>query len=1119
MVRPDDRDRRAKTVNADLLQAAARYHADVSAAAGAPIGTEPEAQLTTPVSELVRTVAEVEGLGGWQLLRETQLPGVRPDFGVLIDGRFAGWIELKAPGTGVDPAAWTGRNRAQWTRLAELDALMLCDGESLRLFRAGEPDSAVASLPHGSPEAWEPWQVVAVLRLFAEARPTPIRTASDLARRLAPLARDLRERIEAGLDERHAVEGLLSAHRIWQEMLREDITTREFADALAQVVAYGLVIATLDGAGDVDGDGIVSLEEAASTLEGSHRVLAATLRPLLDVEGLRDALRSEIGGLERMLGAVDPAAIARRKDPRGDAWLWFYEDFLGVYDPQARKQAGVYYTPVPVVGAITRLVESVLVERFGKPLGFGDSDVVTLDPAAGTGTFPLAVVDAAAARATAHRGPAGPQQVAPGLAARLFGFELLPGPFAVAHLRVGARLREMGATLDQGGAQLLLADTLDTPDDDDAKPQLELFGASKVLADEALQARRVKREKRVMAIVGNPPYRRLKADRAGAKAPAGGWVTNGTLGKPWPRGRRDQALLDDVVAASNAHTIFSHVASLYNLYVYFWRWAIWKAFEQHGDGPAVVGFITAASWLSGPGLFGLRELARQQADEIWICDLGGDNRGARPEESVFAIETPVAIVVLIRHGEACPQAPATVRYRRLGGSRAEKLNALDGIRPPDEDAGAWEELASAPGALFVPSTGGDAWTAMPALRDLLPWQQPGAMLNRTWTVSPDPETLRRRWTAFLDADRTGRSALFPDPGSGRTIAATVGGRPRLADLPAHAPAPPVARYAWRAYDAQWTFEDPRLAALERPALWQGRSDRQVYFLTDAGADIGSGPGLIPFVAVPDKHAFRGRGGKDVLPLYRDAQASQPNVATGLLAALGGALRADGPGAPDPSPGDLAAYLMAVLSTPAYHARFEAELGDRVVRVPLTADPALFARGVALGRRLLWLQTGATRMVDASDGRPPSLPAVAGLEWREAVTQIPTDPAAISYDPVREHLQIGDGIVAGVRSDVWDFSVSGWPVLRRWLEHRTRKGRGRRSSALDAIRPEHWLDAWNDELLDLLRTLTHSLDLRPEQDELLAAICDGPLIAADDLPQPTSEERAVPATQRHLEPFT
>lgn len=1099
----------ATTAMSSLASAAISYRNDTQAVFGSPVSAEPEAQLTTPFSQLIRTVTEESGLGQWQLLRETQLPGVRPDFGVLIDGRFAGWIELKAPGTGVDPSMWLGHNKTQWKRLAELDALLLTDGQALRFFRTGEQDGGAVELPYDAPEAWDSAALEAVLRRFAESRPQPIKSASDLARRLAPLARDLRDRINVGLDDRHRIPGLASAHRIWREMLREDISQKEFADAVAQVVAYGLVIATLDGAGDIDGDGLVSLEEAEATLETSHRVLAATMRPLLEVEGLREALRSEIGGLERMLGAVDPVAIAKRKDPRGDAWLWFYEDFLGVYDPEARKQAGVYYTPVPVVGAITRLVEDVLVNRFDKALGFGDPDVVTLDPAAGTGTFPLAAIDAAAARAASERGPAGPAQIAPGLADRLFGFELLPGPFAVAHLRIGARLREMGAKLAEDGARLLLADTLDTPEDDATKPQLELFGAQRILAEEALRARKVKRETRVMAIVGNPPYRRLRADRVDDKSPAGGWVTTGKLDKSWPKKRRGEALFDDVVQASKSHTIFSHVASLYNLYVYFWRWTIWKAFEQHGEGPAVIGMITASSWLSGPGLFGLRELVRDMCDEVWICDLGGDNRGSQPEDNVFAIETPVAIAILIRDGASDPGTPARIRYRRIRGARAEKLDALDTVMPPATSEVEWDELPSSRGALFVSSAAGEEWEAMPALRDLLPWQQPGAMLNRTWPVSADPDTLKRRWAVFMEADSDRRAQLYPDPRSGRKTTTVVGDRQTLAALPGNAPHPPLARYGWRAFDTQWIFEDARLAKTESPALWQARSARQVFLMSDAGADVTGGPALIPFTAVPDKHAYRGRGGKDVLPLYRDAAAKQPNVTTGLLEAIGQQVGRDESNSLAVE--DLAAYLVAVLGTPAYHERFQTELGDGIVRVPITADPLLFEQALLLGRRLLWLQTGAQRLVDEAEERPPVVPGVAGLQWEIAATRIPEDASEVVFDAYESQLRIADGVLAGVREDVWRFEVSGWPVLQRWAESRTRKGRGRRSSGLDDIRPVSWRDEWNDELLLLIRVLTHTLDLRPEQDDVLAAICDGQLLNAADLPEPSKEERAVPKT--------
>ena len=85
-------------------------------------------------------------------------------------------------------------------------------------------------------------------------------------------------------------------------------------------------------------------------------------------------------------------------DRRGDRWLSFYEDFLSVYDPDERRQAGVYHTPVPVVEAMTAITGKLLIDRLGKRLGFADPNVVTLDPATGTGTFPLAVIDHAAKR-------------------------------------------------------------------------------------------------------------------------------------------------------------------------------------------------------------------------------------------------------------------------------------------------------------------------------------------------------------------------------------------------------------------------------------------------------------------------------------------------------------------------------------------------------------------------------------------------------------------------------------------------------------------------------------------------------------------------------------------------
>ena len=106
-----------------------------------------------------------------------------------------------------------------------------------------------------------------------------------------------------------------------------------------------------------------------------------------------------------------------------------------------------------------------------------------------------------------------------------------------------------------------------------------------------------------------------------------------------------------------------HVKNLYNLYVYFWRWALWKVFEHETSrGPGVVSFISAASYLDGDAFCGMRKHMRRLCDEIWILDLGGEGRGTRKSDNVFAIQTPVAIAVAVRSGKAKRNKPAKVLY-------------------------------------------------------------------------------------------------------------------------------------------------------------------------------------------------------------------------------------------------------------------------------------------------------------------------------------------------------------------------------------------------------------------------------------------------------------------------
>lgn len=1091
-----------------IVNLAKAYHAAIHAAAAASVAGEEEAQLTTPVSNLFSGLAAEAALGDLKLIRESRLDRTRPDFAATLtrnrQTRQKGYVELKGPSISVNADDWSGRNARQWSHMKrEAEILIVCNGREAQLYKDGESLGAPASLPYDAPETWNAQPLTALIERFLSLNPTPIVSVRDLSARLALRTADLRDRllwlIEQSGEAAEAARGGLTS---WRQHVYPHASERDFADGVSQVIAYGMVLAALSPVeADADRDGIITVAEARTAIRQFSPVLAAAFAPLIDKPALYAASMVELGALETLIGAIDPDRVNLSADRRGEPWLYFYEDFLADYDPEERRQAGVYYTPVAVVRGMVRMTEQLLVERFGRRLGFADPGVTTLDPAAGTGTFPLAVVDSGAARAQVLRGGAGGPQAAANLARNLFAFELLPGPYSVAHLRLSQRLTQLSGRGEPTAAQVILTDTLESPLD--AVAQLGLFGDAEVLAAEQARARGVKLDQPVTVVIGNPPYRRVERDIEGRGS--GGWVLTGRV----PDRPTTKSLFDDILDVAREHTIFSHHASLYNLYVYFWRWAIWKAFEAHGDGPGVVSFITGASWLTGPGFIGLRQLVREICDDVWVLDLGGDNHGANPEENIFAIETPVAVVVLARDGASDRSRAARVRYRRVRGSAEDKLAAMAAIADAEDPLGGdWTDAPSEWRAPFTPPTGDADWTAMPLLTDLFPWQQPGCKVGRTWPIAPERETLERRWATFAAASREDKPRLFMTASTGRTINTRVDPFPRLADVNADAAAPPVVRYGYRSFDRQWAFQDPRLAALERPSLWQSRSGRQLFLTSLLTAPIGAGPALTASAEVPDLHHYRGsHGGKDIIPLYRDAAARQPNLTRGLGEILGAIL-----GIASPTVEDVAAYAYAILSAHAYQARFAEALRTPGLRLPLTRDPELWAEAVGAGRELLWLHTYAERMRDPEAGRGVHVPLVDGLGWERPTTALPADTGAIRYEQDTQALTVGDGLVVGVRPEVWAYEVSGMPVLRKWLGYRTVRGAGRAASStspLDAIRPNGWPDAWNDELLDLIRVLTLTLDRQPILADLLERVCAGPLIAATDLPSPRPDQRDPP----------
>ena len=284
---------------------------------------------------------------------------------------------------------------------------------------------------------------------------------------------------------------------------------------------------------------------------------------------------------------------------------------------------------------------------------------------------------------------------------------------------------------------MYLTDTLESP----LKPLPQFPFMYKELAEEHKRAQEVKAAAPVLVCLGNPPYDRQQIDLEEQETikRKGGWVRFGDehLG--------DRPLLADFLKPLEMLGWGVHAKNLYNDYVYFWRWALWKVFENKG-GPGIVSFITAASYLRGPGFAGMRQVMRQMFDEMWIIDLEGDNLGARKTENVFAIQTPVAIAVGVRYGVPMPDTPAAVHYTRISGSRDEKLKTLAQVQSfPDLP---WRECLAGWTDLFLPTSNKPYWN-WPLVTDIFPWQENGVQFKRTWPIGETQEVLINRWAMLV----------------------------------------------------------------------------------------------------------------------------------------------------------------------------------------------------------------------------------------------------------------------------------------------------------------------------------------------------------------------------------
>jgi putative site-specific DNA-methyltransferase (adenine specific) len=1048
---------------------------------------------------------------------------VRPDYAIMVDGVLTGYVELKAPGKNIDPASFGKKSHEykQWQRLRNLPNLLYTNGTEWRLYRYGEPVLTSTGYDavhmhgsfsgHGTLSA--PDALATFFLNFLRWVPAPIKSADQLVETLAPLAALLREEMLLGLavqektykaDQAKAKKKgeedfvipppLVGLRKDWRDTLAPSTSNEEFADSFAQTVVFSLVVALSEGH-DLS---LETFSTMAGRLRSQHGLLGNALGLLTEHLDEKSSLYNALAVIVRVMGAASWDDISGGKS---DVYLHLYEHFLKVYNPEQRKKTGSYYTPVEVVDQMVRLVDDALRTYLGKEHGLASEGVSVIDPAMGTGTYPLSVMHKVAR--TESLAPAARTRALNRLAKNLYGFELQSGPFSVAELRLNQTLKELGADIPEDGLNLYVADTLSDPY---AKQKPVNGNTLRLLSQLSNKATRVKREVPIQVCIGNPPYK----DKAEGM---GGWVESGFRSPDVA-----SPILDDFRASGMGR--YEYV--LKNLYVYFWRWAFWKVFEDSframegqsdsAQRAGVVCFITADGYLNGPGFAGMREYIRRSSSRGWIINVTPEGKRPPAKNAVFAIETPVSIALFLREENTDEETPADIRYVALHGTFAEKMQALAAL---DLDGAEFEPVRSGWGDKFAPEAGGD-WDSYPELPDFYASCFPGVKPNKTWVYAPSESVLQERWAELIEGnDLEVRAERFKETSS---TGIAVGKKPlpgsdtfqgSLESLNNQIArelipdTPNIVQVGYRSFDRQYILADSRLLERARPELWEHRVPGQIFIVEQHAHYPKAGPGLYFSALIPDMHAFNNRGGRAHPALTIGGTPNLTEPAKQMLRERLG----------DNAPGDLVYYLAALTGHPGYVRTFDEPLQQAGIRVPLTADPALWERAVQLGKQVVWLHTYGERgeplpgmkylhqLPEGADYTLPTPTVDMGKTMPEKKPSFSPDPVnSLSEEqniPVTGTVSFGRARCENMEKRVFDYTVGGNQVLGLWAKYRLKKPGVRSSSPLDYIVQREWPPAWSEEYERLLYTLTHLVHLEPAQEKLLDEVLVGEQIFREE----------------------
>ncbi len=936
--------------------------------------------------------------------------GNKPDFVILNNDVPILYIEAKDIGVSLDKI----EKSEQMTRYYGYTNLVLTDYIEFRFYRNGlryEEPIKIANYDLKSriitplPENYE--HVAKTLLDFTQSQKEPIRSGKHLSKIMGGRAQRIRDNVRQFLatqSERDAE--LIHVYETIKKLLVHDLTTDAFADMYAQTLVYGLFVARYYDESKKD----FSRQEARDLIPKSNPLLRHFFDHIVG-PNFDKRLEYIVNELCEVFSHADIQELMKEyfkddlwgKTQKGpDPVIHFYEDFLQEYDADLRKKMGAYYTPLPVVQFIVRSVDHLLEKEFGLVSGLADTSktadgihkVQILDPAVGTGTFVSDIIGKIYERILkGNQQGRWPAYVHNDLLPRLHGFELMMTPYTIAHLKLGIAFRKTGFKYFNQRLGIYLTNSLEG-----GSIQGDIFtgfGFAESIAEESKEALKIKNDKPIMIVIGNPPY-------SGESSNA--FYKGHDVYKVEPGGK-------EKLKEKNSKWINDD-------YVKFIRFAE-NMVEKNGEG--VIAMITAHGYLDNPTFRGMRWHLRNTFDRIQILDLHGNAKkkettpNGGKDENVFDIQQGVSIILAVKFKNNKNGKLAKIMHADLFGLRTEKFTALE-----NNDI-EWSEINPDEHMHFFVkknNAGKEKYESGFKLDELFDQFSTGILTkNDNVAVAFTKKDIWENVQKFHTESEINLRSLFDLKKDSRDWVLERA----IRDIKSNYSENNIVSLSYRPFDNRYTYytgTSRGFMAYSQMRVMHNLFNRNNLALISGrqGQVVGSMEWNLLFIAkdITDLNIFY-RGGGSVFPLYTydkdEVQTSNLNEKFVVLIqqAIGKI-----------TPEDIFDYIYAVLHSPAYREKYKEFLKTDFPRIPYPKDAKNFKALVALGSELRLIHLLESPKITQYITSYP----VTGSDEIEKIT----------YKNGKVFIN-SEQYFGDVPEIAWNFYIGGYQPAQKWLKDR------------------------------------------------------------------------------------